>query len=309
MADPDPSSVERGAILGVSHLILIEKLGAGGMAVVWKAWDTIAQRMVAVKILHESLSSNPDDVRQFRDEHQLLEEVCCPGVVNVFDFDFANGRWYMTMEYIDGYTFADLLSRNGPVCEEDCLLICESVAKTLDYIWNDHGIVHCDIKPENIMINTDGVVKLADMGISFRYHVAAAEPESDEGPVVVNGSPAYMSPEQVTGEPLLDCRADIYSLGATLYHLATGKLLFPALNSDSVLNAHCSVTEQAPDPRNYSPRLSTGFVQLLEYMLVKDREWRYQTWDDVYDDAKEVEAGGLIAPLPPEAISSVHLDE
>ena len=275
------------------NLLFIEKLGEGGMAVVWKAWDTVNQRLVAVKILSKECSLCPADVKKFREEEQLLEEINNPGVVAAYDFGFANGQWYMVMEYIDGYSFADLLKRKGRVSEEDCLLICESLSRSLAHIWSDHGIVHCDIKPDNIMINTDGIVKLTDMGISYRYQYLGdrMEPLSE-----VLGTPAYISPEQVCGDVELDCRADIYSLGATLYHLSTGKLLFPSLNSDDSMVAHCDEEGKAQDPRLIEPWLSDSFVKMLEYMLVKDRDHRISSWEMLYEICVQVQRKVRFSP-------------
>ena len=283
----------RSRILKIPNLKLIEKIGDGGMSTVWKAWDIANQRVVAVKILNKEFASDGAEIRQFRAEERIMEEIHHPGIVEAYDFDNGNGNWYFIMEYVDGYSFADLLKRKQHVKEPDCLLICESVAAALDYAWNDHGIVHCDIKPENIMINTDGIIKLLDLGISHRF-------EYKEGPQDVPdhvlGTPAYISPEQVYGDVELDCRADIYSLAATLYHLSTGRILFPGLDNDNMMRAHCNETTQARDPRSYRPELSEGFCQLLESMLVKNRDYRASTWADVFAMCREVENGSSFKP-------------
>ena len=267
---------------------LLSKVGDGGMATVWRAWDNANDRIVAIKILRDEFASDEDEVRSFRTEERLMEEISHPGVVHAYDCSNEGGMWFYTMEFVDGYTFADLLRRKQHVKESDCLLICESVAAALDSAWNDHGVVHCDIKPENIMINTEGVVKMTDLGISHRF-------EYKEGPQDVPehvlGTPAYISPEQVYGDVELDCRADIYSLAATLYHLSTGRILFPGLENDDMMRAHCDDTAQANDPRAYRPELSESFCQLLEAMLVKNRDNRVATWADVFEMCRDIEHG------------------
>lgn len=267
---------------------LISKVGDGGMATVWRAWDNANDRIVAIKILRDEFASNGAEVRAFCTEERLMEEIHHPGVVQAYDCGHENGKWFYVMEFVDGYTFADLLRRKHHVKEGDCLLICESVAAALDSAWNDHGIVHCDIKPENIMINTEGVVKLTDLGISHRF-------EYKEGPQDVPehvlGTPAYISPEQVYGDVELDCRADIYSLAATLYHLSTGRILFPGLENDDMLRAHCDDTVQARDPRTYRPELSESFCQTLEAMLVKNRDNRIASWADIFEMCRDIEHG------------------
>jgi len=278
----------RSRILRVQNIKLIEKIGVGGMATVWKAWDIPNQRLVAVKILNREYAADGIEVRHFREEERLMEEIRHPGIVEAYDFDIGNGNWYFIMEYVDGYTFASLLQRKQHVPEIDCLLICESIASALDYAWNDHGVVHCDIKPENIMINRDGQVKLTDLGIFHRFEFKVGRQEVSDR---VLGTPAYISPEQVYGDVELDCRSDIYSLAATLYHLSTGRLLFPGVGSESMMRAHCDELAQARDPRTYRPELSEGFCQLLESMLVKNREFRVNSWADVFQMAREVEVG------------------
>ena len=295
----------RSRILKIPNLKLIEKIGDGGMSTVWKAWDIAHQRLVAVKILDQEFASDGAEVRQFRSEERFMEEIHHPGIVQAYDFDNGNGNWYYVMEYVDGYSFADLLRRKQHVRESDCLLICESVASALDYAWNDHGLVHCDIKPENIMINTDGVIKLMDLGISHRYEFKEG---TQDVPDHVLGTPAYISPEQVYGDVELDCRSDIYSLAATRYHLATGRLLFTGLDNDNMMRAHCDESSQAFDPRSYHPELSEGFCQLLESMLVKNRDYRVASWSDVYAMCRDIEAGVSFKPRDTsDAHSSIKL--
>ena len=290
---PEEQLTIRSRILKIPNLKLIEKIGDGGMATVWKAWEIDKQRIVAVKILNREFANDGAEVRQFRAEERIMEEIHHPGIVQAFDFNNGNGNWYYLMEYVDGYTFAALLARKQHVSESDCLLICESIASALDYAWNDHGVVHCDLKPENIMINTDGVIKLTDLGIARQF-------EFKEGPQDVPdhilGTPAYISPEQVYGDVELDCRSDIYSLAATLYHLATGRILFAGRDNDGMMRAHCDETVQARDPRAYRPELSEGFCQLLESMLVKDRDERVSSWSNVYSMCMDIESGAVFKP-------------
>ncbi len=283
----------RSRLLKIPNLKLIEKVGDGGMSTVWKAWDIEHQRLVAVKILNSEFATDGVEIRQFRAEERIMEELHHPGIVEAYDFNNGNGHWYFVMEYIDGYTFYDLLRRKQHVREADCLLICESVAAALAYAWDDHGLVHCDIKPDNIMINTDGVIKLMDLGISHRF-------EFKEGPQAVPehvlGTPAYISPEQVYGDVELDCRSDIYSLAATLFHLATGRILFPGLDNENMMRAHCDEGTQARDPRCYRPELSESFCQLLEAMLVKNRDFRVASWKNVFTMCQEIETGARFKP-------------
>ena len=288
----------------IPGLTILEKIGAGGMSTVWKAFDNVNNRVVAIKILNDNLSTCGEEVRALKLEERRMEEIRHPGIVQAYDFDNVDGRWYIVMEYVDGYTFSDYIIRRHRVCETDCLLIAQSIASALSFAWNDHGIVHCDIKPENIMINSEGTIKILDLGISYRY-------EFKEGKLAqashISGTPAYISPEQVYADVELDCRTDIYSLGATLYHLATGRVLFPGYDNDASMRAHCNETVQAKDPRLYRPELSKGFAQMLEAMLVKNRDGRLSNWNEVYSIAQAVERGADFPPRETEGNSSILL--
>ncbi len=288
------------------NLRIIECVGEGGMSSVWKAEDLVRRQIVAVKILKAPESLSPEELAAFRDEELAMSEIQHPGIVEAYYINHVDGIWYIVMEFVDGYTFAEFLTRKSRVSEADALLICESVATALDYVWNEHGIVHCDIKPENIMINTSGIVKLTDLGISHRFDLARAGMSHDAGDHVL-GTPAYISPEQVYGDVELDCRADIYSLAATLYHLSTGRILFPALSTEETMRAHCSLETQANDPRAYQPSLSEGFCQMLEAMLVKDRDARLSSWADVLQMCQDVEQGVRFKPREGSSPSSIRL--
>ncbi len=301
----ETSSIVNHLTPDIPGLRFVKKIGEGGMSTIWKAWEFANKRVVAVKILNPQFAATGADIRAFRAEERIMEEIRHPNIVEAYDFDNVNGYWFFMMEYVDGYTFADHLKRHGYVSEQDCLLICESVAAALDYAWNDHGIVHCDIKPENIMINSQGVVKLMDLGISHRFEFREGGRQAI--PDHVTGTPAYISPEQIYGDVELDCRTDIYSLGATLYHLATGCVLFQSLDADTSMQAHCDDRSKAPDPRLTRPELSEGFVQLLEAMLVKNRDDRIQSWKDVFEMCKLIETGASFKPRETEGASSMSL--
>jgi serine/threonine-protein kinase len=276
------------------NLELLGKLGEGGMSTVWKACNLLTGEIVAVKILNREFTASAEDIALFKSEAKTMSEICHPGIVRSHDINCHEGVWYYTMEYVDGYNFNALLVRKQHLCEADCLLICESIAVALDYAWNEFGVVHCDIKPDNIMINTDGIVKLTDLGLchTFQY----LKDGMKEIPDHVMGTPAYISPEQVYGDTEPDCRADIYSLAASLYHLSTGRMLFPGLSNEDMMRAHCDEMSQAKDPRIYRPELSEGFCQLLEAMLVKNRDYRLPSWKDVCEMCLAVEQGVAFKP-------------
>ena len=265
------------------------KLGEGGMSTVYLAYDRRRGIPVAVKILNPDLTKSEEDLEKFATESRMMETIDHEGIVKSYGLRMFDGKIYYLMEFVDGYSFGDFLAKKHHLREEDCLLICESVASALDYAWNNFGVVHCDIKPDNIMINSQGVVKVTDLGLgrTFRF----LKEGQVEVPDHVMGTPAYISPEQVFGDVQIDCRADIYSLAASLYHLSTGRVLFPGMSSAEMMRAHCDNAMMAADPRTYRPELSLGFCQMLEAMLVKDRSARIQTWQDVYSMCRDVSGG------------------
>ena len=284
---------------GLKNLVFI---GEGGMSTVWKAWDEMRGRFVAVKILKPELVANGEDLKLFVKEERTMAAIDHEGIVRSYDLSHMGGLWYYIMEYVDGYNFGDLLRRKQHLSEADSLLIAESVAVALDYAWNEFALVHCDIKPENIMITQEGTVKITDLGLA-RVASGAADADGDH----VMGTPAYISPEQIYGDVELDCRADIYSLAATVYHLATGRVIFPGLDNEEMMRAHCDESRQGADPRRYRPELSEGFAELLEAMLVKDRDGRVANWSDVYEMCRLVEGGTAFKPRQSAGNSSIAL--
>ena len=283
---------------------LLEKIGVGGMSTVWKAQDKLTGKIVAVKVLNREYSNKLSEIEAFKNEEQIMAELNHPNIAAAYDFSKDGDDWYFVMEYVDGYSFAEFLSRKMHVKEIDCLSICESVASALGYAWDEFGLVHCDLKPENILVNQEGIIKVLDLGIAHQFQSTAEYVRGEH----IEGTPAYIAPEIVYGDVEPDCRADIYSLGATLYHMATGKMLFTDLESVDTMQAHCDVSKQSPDPRNYRIELSEGFAQLLEAMLVKDRDYRIQTWPDVIEMAREVMKGTIFKPRESSAVSSIRLD-
>jgi serine/threonine-protein kinase len=183
------------------------------------------------------------------------------------------------MELAAGYDTGRWLRRKGQLKPDDVLTIAESVAVALDYAVKKLGIIHCDIKPANIMVDGDGTVRITDMGIA-RFIKGAQTTE------FISGTPCYMSPEQATGEAELDSRADIYSLGATIYHLLTGRALFAGKKDDEILECQC--TDQMPDVREFNPAVSRPCAVLLAKFLAKDRDNRPAGWSEAIADIRAV---------------------
>ena len=288
----------------VDGYTLLGRVDVGGTSEVWRAVEAGSDRVVAVKTLLPRLAEDVEERRAFFDEAVIMAGLDHPGIVKGYAHGVCGNVWYSVLEFVDGYTFGALLQRKRRVSEADCLLIAESVASALDYAWRRHGIVHCDIKPENLMINKDGEVKIIDLG---SVHRVGSSDDAQSSDCHVVGTPAYISPEQVANGGDLDCRADIYSLGATLYHLATGRILFPDAKEDEAFLVHGQSDKQASDPRDIVPELSLGFVRFLEAMLVKNREGRIKSWPLVFEYCREVENGENVCTRQNTSPSSVIL--
>ena len=267
----------------IENFEIVGLLGRGGMATVWKARQSSLDRFVAVKVLSSSFATDPADIARFRDEARAAGRLKHPGIVQVYDANFTNGSFYFVMELVDGYTVGEWIRRKGLLDEKDVLTVAESVIAALDYAWTNFGIIHCDIKPENVMVDADGSVKTTDLGLAR----AIVSMQSKEQELEVLGTPAYMSPEQVSGQPDLDCRADIYALGASMYHMATGHTLFAGEGTEEeIMQRQLANTVQSPSKE--VPGLSHGFVLLLAKMLAKDRKYRPSDWKAVMADIRRV---------------------
>ena len=219
---------------------LDRRLGVGGMATVQLAFDTRLERNVAVKLLAEHLAEDASFVSRFRREALAAARLVHPNIVQVFDFgsDSASGRQFIVMEYVDGHSCAELLRDRGPMSARDAVEILSQACRGLDYAHRN-GVVHRDVKPGNLMVNTDGVVKLADFGI------AKAAEQSDITKVgSVLGTAAYLSPEQARGEPAGPA-SDIYALGVVSYQLMAGRLPYEAAS----LTDLARLQESGPPPR------------------------------------------------------------
>lgn len=270
-------------------------LGHGGTATVYRARQLSTGREVAVKVLDADFVRTREDVDRFVNEAKACGRFRHRNIVRVYDAGERGGVYWFAMELVEGYTFADYLRRKGQVAVDDVLIILESVTAALTYAWQHFRVVHCDLKPDNLMVDADGTVKLMDLGIS-RSLLTARAAAADE----IMGTPAYMSPDQIYDLPDLDCRADIYALGATAYHLLTGHVLFPGRTDQQVVDAHIG-PNFARDPRILAPTVPRALALMLNRMLAKDRALRYPNWETLAADIVRLYAGEtlLATPLKP----------
>lgn len=265
---------------------ILKKLGQGGMATVWMASQLSLDRTVAIKVLLPRFAIDDEHVSRFRSEAQAAARLKHPGIVQVYDASVTDGSYYFIMEYIAGYTVGDWVHRKGTLQERDALLVAEHVCDALAYAWNHAKVIHCDIKPDNVMIDDDGTVKVMDLGLARTLNAMSSYTEEDG---YVLGTPSYMSPEQARGDAHLDFRSDIYSLGAMLYHLVTGKRLFSETDEETALEMQ--ITGSAPDPMDLNTSLSRPTCALIERMLAKNPDLRGDSWKAVHTDIRRVYSG------------------
>ena len=273
---------------------ILEEIGNGGTGIVYKARQVSLGRLVAIKVLQPALREDPVAKAQFRLEANSVANLKHPNILWVHEAGEVEGRPYFVMEYVSAYSVGQWLARKGRLEESDALTIADSVARALKYAWERAGLIHCDIKPDNILVDEDGIVKVADFSGLSRDNLG---PESDLIRQFTIGTPNYMAPEQVGGLVDLDPRADIYSLGALLYHVLTGRLPFQEFDNAEAMRQQ--VVGYLPDPLEFCPALSAPLVALIEKMLVKDRNARYPDWNAVIADLHRVRSGHAPAgPLP-----------
>jgi serine/threonine-protein kinase len=264
---------------------ILGRLGAGAMAVVYRARQLSLNRMVAIKVLPKRFTENPEYVERFYKEGQAAAKLNHPNIVQAIDVGEAGGYHYFVMEFVDGKTVADDLTA-GKICsEKEALDIIIEVAHALAHA-HARGLIHRDVKPKNIMISKDGAVKLADMGLARETtDIEAAQTEAGKA----YGTPYYISPEQIRGKLDIDGRADIYGLGATFYHMVTGRVPFMADDSADVMRKHLREPLVPPDHINTS--LSAGVSEVIEIMMAKRRENRYKNVEELLLDLQALRTG------------------
>lgn len=275
------------------------KIGEGGTATVWKAKQLSLDRDVALKVLSHALAPDPDALARFRTEGMAAAKLNHLNIVQVYDAGEVNGVPFFAMEYVDGRSIGDILAHKGRLAEEEALAVIESVARALHYAWEREQIIHCDIKPDNILVEKSGIVKVADLGLARIMSRREGHAERD-----VIGTPNYVSPEQAMGGLELDYRTDIYSLGATFYHLVTGAMPFAGASGVAAMDMH--IDQFLADPADVQPGLSPQTAWLIEKLMVRNRRDRYASWAEVIEDIERVTEGLFPAePLPEPGTSTV----
>ncbi|MBR5427325.1 MAG: Stk1 family PASTA domain-containing Ser/Thr kinase [Clostridia bacterium] len=267
-----------GKTLGNRYDVL-EKLGEGGMAIVYKAFDPMENRIVAIKLLKEEFLENEEFSRRFKNESRAIAMLSHPNIVKVYDVYFSEKLMYIVMEYIDGITLKDYIKQQKIVDWKEAVHFTTQILRALQHA-HDKGIVHRDIKPQNIMVLKNGNIKVADFGIA-RFARSETRTITENGAI---GSVHYISPEQASGEST-DAQADIYSVGVVLYEMITGRLPFDSASAVSV--ALMQVRAEPVRPRDINPMIPIGLEQITLKAMQKDKAVRYHTASEVLIDLDE----------------------
>ena len=254
-------------------------IGIGGMAVVYKAYDNIEDRIVAIKILKEEFSNNDEFLRRFKNESKAIAVLSHPNIVKVFDVSFGEIFQYIVMEYIDGITLKTYIENQGSLPWKEALNFTNQILRGLQHA-HDKGIVHRDIKPQNIMVLADGTIKVTDFGIA---RFARNEHKTITDKAI--GSVHYISPEQAKGEPT-DEKTDMYSVGVMLYEMLTGKLPFEADSAVSV--AIMQLQSEAKLPTEINPTIPLGVEQITMRAMRKDASLRYSSAAEMLRDLERI---------------------
>ncbi len=298
---PSAPTVASGAALGeappgtrIGSYILGEVLGTGGMGSVYKAHHERLGNPVAIKVLAPNLARDPDLIGRFEQEARLQANLRHPNIVAVTDFLVEAGLCAFVMELVEGKTLADIIrEQRGPLPLSRCRELLDPALDALGFA-HEQGIIHRDIKPSNIMVADSGgheVIKVMDFGIAKALGGAKRTATGS-----MMGTLHYMSPEQCKGAKNVDPRADLYSIGVTLYEMATGRVPFDRDSEYEMMTAH--IQEPPPPPRQLNPAISTEFEQLIMTSIAKDPRWRFQSANDVRAALGKLgAAGGLPATV------------
>lgn len=262
---------------------VMRKIGEGKMGAVYEAIQDGADRRVALKVLPQRLMGDSHSLERFQREAHSAAGLKHPNIIAAYDIGRDKGYIFFSMELVDGENLKERLKRDGKFPAPEALSLIRQVAEAMDYAWKHGKIIHRDLKLDNIMLARDGGVKVADFGLAKSTMIVTEV----TAPGTAIGSPEYMAPEQFTSARDVDCRADVYSLGITLFTILTGRRPFQEKTAMDYLHAHRD--KAFPDPRQIEPGIPEGVCQLLWKMCAKKPEDRYQTPEQLLAEVMQLQ--------------------
>jgi eukaryotic-like serine/threonine-protein kinase len=266
-----------------------ELLGRGGMGSVYKARQTSLDRTVAIKILPPRTAKNRSFIQRFISEARTVARLNHKNIIAGIDVGEDKGFYYFVMEYVEGESLDKIIEREEMMGEPEALEVMVQISKALDHAAKNN-LIHRDVKPQNILIDTNNQAKLCDLGLAQTMNsLNGSQSKSGETRNAPLGTPHYLSPEQARGEADLDIRSDLYSLGATFFHMVTGRPPFEGQSPMVLMTKH--LTEEPPDPRKINPKLSKAAASLILALLEKDKGDRPQSPEKLLEDLERVTSG------------------
>lgn len=283
-----PTPTSPGAILG--DFAIVREIGVGGMGTVYLARQISLDRDVALKVLLPTFAEDIAFIQSFINEARAAASVNHPNIVQAYAVNSDQGLYYFAMEFVDGSPLQKLLEKNGPLPVDKVIDIASEIISALAYAWQERKIIHRDIKPDNIMITSSGQAKLADLGLARKI-----TEQNPDGSAELYGTPQYIAPELLLGHPAT-IASDIYSLGATLYHLLSGQYPFTAEQPEEIVNMH--IFNKLPALTSVKPDVPAPLAAMIETMLAKRPAHRYANYTELLEDLKRVKKNEMPLHLP-----------
>jgi serine/threonine protein kinase/DNA-binding response OmpR family regulator len=290
---------KRIADLAMANYLILDRLGEGGMGTVFRARHKRMRRIVALKVLNPEIQENPDHLQRFQREIETLARLNHPGVIQAYDADFGPSGFFLVLELVEGNDLDGIVRKNGPLPVSEAIDAMIQSAKALQYV-HDQGMVHRDIKPQNLMRNRQGDIKVADLGLVRLAEAESADDHNKQGltqQFTIAGTLEFMAPEQAENTSGVDNRADIYSLGCSLYYILAGKNVYTGKSVMDKLMAH--MTHPIPSIRELRTDVSEKLDNVFMKMVAKTVDQRYQTMNEVIADLENIKMMEKVSNVAP----------
>ena len=290
---------QRVADLVMDNYLILDRLGEGGMGTVFRARHKRMRRIVAIKVLNPEIQENPDHLQRFQREIETLARLNHPGVIQAYDANFGTSGFFLVLEFVEGSDLDGIVRKHGPLPVSEAIDAMIQSAKALQYV-HDQGMVHRDIKPQNLMRNRQGSIKVADLGLVRLTESESSDDHNKQGltqQFTIAGTLEFMAPEQAENTSGVDNRADIYSLGCSFYYILAGKNVYTGKSVMDKLMAH--MTHPIPSLRECRTDVSEKLDAIFKKMVAKTVDQRYQTMNEVIADLENIKMMEKVSNVAP----------